>query len=117
MAYAADTGTHAPAGRGGLVLSVYFRITLQGGSPDRRCARRTRRVHDPLSLRLRNRRRRVHLFPVLTMPTVSPLTPTLTPPRGERKLSGAETRFVNAMRLSARQWLAVAAIVGVVLVG
>jgi hypothetical protein len=36
-------------------------------------------------------------------------TPTLTP-------SAAETRFVNAMRLSARQWLVVAAIVAAVLV-
>jgi hypothetical protein len=51
------------------------------------------------------------------MPPVSPPTPTLSPPRAKGELPGAETRFVNAMRLSARHWLAVAAFVAVVLSG
>lgn len=49
------------------------------------------------------------------MQPLSPLTPARSPLRGEGELPAAETRFVNAVRLSARQWLAVAAIVAVVL--
>ena len=51
------------------------------------------------------------------MRPVPPLAPALSLPRKEGESPVAETRFVNAMRLSARCWLAVAAIVAIVLLG
>ena len=47
-------------------------------------------------------------MPNESAPIIPPTVPTL---------SGGETRFVNAMRLTARQWLAVAALVLLVLLG
>src|SRR5213075_1627297 len=72
-------------------------------------------VHDCLPLHLRHRRRHVHLFPILKMPAET-TTPIAKPPPTPMLASPAtaapvETRFVNAMRLSARCWLLVAAIV------
>lgn len=49
------------------------------------------------------------------MQPTSPVTRSFSPLRTAEVLPAYETRFVNAMRLSAREWLAVAAIVTVVL--
>ena len=49
------------------------------------------------------------------MQPAPPVTRSVTPLRTAQVSSACETRFVNAMRLSAREWLAVAAIVTVVL--
>ena len=51
------------------------------------------------------------------MPPASPLTPAPSPLKGAGDLPAPETRFVNAMRLGTREWLAVAAVVTVVLLG
>src|SRR5258706_11246965 len=115
LAHTAGSWAHASAGRADLAVSIRVRVALQRNSPDGRGARRRRGVHDPLSLHLRDRRRCVHLLPVLIMQPVSPLTPALSPLREEGGLPAPETHFVNAMRLSTRQWLAVAAVVTVVL--